>query len=160
MCTTYKDLECVSKVQIDNNKCMAPCSGLILTSFGKSKGSHNLESLLPEDIFKYNQYKKWTPYPDILGEGHVAVAGASTSKHLIRIYNYIFVLLIIDNSFRIWMEKSAKICKDLLWHPNIWQSEKGQSSKIYWHVVSNWRHHGTSHWILHHQRSGDSLLCS
>ena len=61
---------------------------------------------------------------------------------------------------RFWMEEQTEIYEDLLWHPNIWQNREGQSSKVCGHVVSNWRHHGTSHWILHHQCSGDSLLCS
>ena len=62
-------------------------------------------------------------------------------------------------TFRLWMGKQAEICEDLFRHPNIWQNHQGQSSKVCGHVVSYWRHHGTSHWILHHQWSGDSLLC-
>ena len=67
-------------------------------------------------------------------------------------------MLFYWSNFRIWMEKQTSICEDLLWHSNIWQNHQGQSSKVCGHVVSYWRHHGTSHWVLHHQWSGDYLL--
>ena len=57
------------------------------------------------------------------------------------------------------MEKRSEVCEDIFRHPNNKQDHQGQSSKVCGHVVSDWRHHGTAHWVLHHQRSGDSLLC-
>ena len=52
--------------------------------------------------------------------------------------------------FRVWMGEQAKICKNLLWYSNIWQNHQGQSSKVCGHAVSNWRHHGTSHWVFNY----------
>ena len=60
--------------------------------------------------------------------------------------------------FRISMEKQVEICKDLLWHTNIWQNYKGQSSKVCGYAISYWWHHGPSHWIFHHQCSRNNLL--
>ena len=65
---------------------------------------------------------------------------------------------LINDISRLRVEKPIEICEDLLWHPNIWQNNQGQSSKVCGHVVSNWWHHGTSHWILHHQWSGDHIF--
>ena len=69
------------------------------------------------------------------------------------------VLFVVDwFSLRLWMEKSFEICSNLFWHTNIWSYYKRQICKICWHALSHWWHHGTSHWILHHQWCGDSLL--
>ena len=60
---------------------------------------------------------------------------------------------------RISMEKQAQICEDLFWHSNFWQNYHGQSSKVCGHVVSYWRHHGASHWVLNNKCRGNRLLC-
>ena len=67
-------------------------------------------------------------------------------------------LVIMIFYFRLWMEKQIEICQNLLWYPNIWHYHHGQSSKNGWYFLSNWRHYGTSHWILYYQCSGDHLL--
>ena len=123
--------------------CKAPCSGTILTSFFKSVPNHELENLIPEEVKAYNQYMKWFEFP-------TGLKGFFAKQHKTIFFKY--------HIFRIWMEKQVEICKDLLWHTNIWQNHQGQSCKVCRYAVSNWWHHGTTHWFLHHQWSGNSIL--
>ena len=51
------------------------------------------------------------------------------------------------------------ICKDFFRHTNIWQNHQGWKSKVCWHFILNWWNNGPSHWILHHQWSGNNLFC-
>ena len=126
---------------------MPSCSGLILTSFSKIDFNKNLDTLIPHEIETYNKYKILTTYPTGLkGQAWLLILPL---KH----FAFFYV-------FRFWMEKQAESCENLFWHPNIWQNHQGQSSKVCGYVISNWWHHGTSHWILYHQWSGNYLLCS
>ena len=60
----------------------------------------------------------------------------------------------------IWFWIEVKICEDLLLFNKLWQNYQGQGSQVCGHVVSNWRNHGTPHWVLHHQWSRDYVLCN
>ena len=60
----------------------------------------------------------------------------------------------------IWFWIEVKICEDLLLFNKLWQNHQGQGSQVCGHVVSNWRNHGTPHWVLHHQWSRDYVLCN
>ena len=57
-----KELECVNNVKVGNFSCLYPCSGLIVTSFSRSKLKSNLDELIPM-IQEYNQYKIITQNP-------------------------------------------------------------------------------------------------
>ena len=59
------DMECVNKVKIDTSNCLKPCSGLIITTFAKTKPSRHLETSFP-DFENYKKYKKVTTYPKYL----------------------------------------------------------------------------------------------
>ena len=62
LCTSSKELDCVKNIKVDTTSCLKPCSGLIVTSFYKSRPENNLETLI--EIFgEYNLYKKVTTYP-------------------------------------------------------------------------------------------------
>ena len=137
--------------------CIQPCSGLILTSYFKSTSKNELEQLLPTHVVNaYRKYTNWEPFPSgIKGNLSRIDSVFKTAKK----WNFVIQLLTLTCNIRLWVEKQAEICEDLFWHPHIWQNHKGQSSKICGHVVSNWRYHGTPHWILHHQWSRDYLLC-
>ena len=64
ICTASQEVECVNNVNVDTSSCLKPCSGLIVTSFVKSKLEKDLETLFP--IFgEYNQYKKVTAHPRV-----------------------------------------------------------------------------------------------
>ena len=41
---------------------------------------------------------------------------------------------------------------------NVWRHWKGQKDQDGGPAESHWRHHGTPHWLLHHQWSWDHLL--
>ena len=144
LCTSAQ-LDCVNKINVNdfNTKCLPPCSGLMLTSFSKSEPRSNIEHFIPKQVAAYKSYTKWNKFPSEL-------------KGWFEYFAYNIQYLFGS----IWMEKQAEICKDLLWHPNIRQNHQGQSSKICRHAVSNWRHHGTSHWFLHYQWSGNSVFCN
>ena len=99
---------------------------------------------IKKTINAYNNYKKRFKFLSL-------IKGILNSNIYIS-YHFLFTF------HRLWMEEQIEICKDLLWHSNIWHNHEGQSSKVCGHVVSNWRNHGTPHWVLHHQWSGDSLF--
>ena len=66
----------MNQVKVDTSSCLKPCSGLIVTSFAKSKLENDLETLFP--IFgQYNQYKRITTYPS---------AAWKNKLRLVRIY--------------------------------------------------------------------------
>ena len=52
----------MTNLKIDTSSCLKPCSGLIVTSFSKSKLENDLETLFPI-IREYNFYKRVTRYP-------------------------------------------------------------------------------------------------
>ena len=52
----------MTNLKIDTSSCLKPCSGLIVTSFSKSKLENDLETLFPI-IREYNFYKRVTTYP-------------------------------------------------------------------------------------------------
>ena len=61
-----EDVDCTKKINIDSNetqKCVKPCSGLMLATFTKSHEVPNLKHLIPVEINAYNKYKTITPYP-------------------------------------------------------------------------------------------------
>ena len=62
LCTSPQELDCVNNVKVDTSSCLKPCSGLIVTSFAKSKLENDLETLFPI-LGHYNDYKKVTTYP-------------------------------------------------------------------------------------------------
>ena len=54
----------MNQVEVDTSSCLKPCSGLIVTSFAKSKLENDLETLFP--IYKeYNLYKIVTSHPSV-----------------------------------------------------------------------------------------------
>ena len=55
----------------------------------------------------------------------------------------------------VWYVVESEICEDLLLCNNLWQNHQGQGSQVCGHVVSYWRNYGSTHWVLHHQWSGD-----
>ena len=64
LCTSPQELDCVNNVKVDTSSCLKPCSGLIVTSFAKSKSENDLETSFP--IFgDYNTYKIVTSYPSV-----------------------------------------------------------------------------------------------
>ena len=60
--------KCVENILVDinNPKCLPPCSGLILTSFAKYNEDKNLPSLISDEVNEYNRYLKWSPLPSEL----------------------------------------------------------------------------------------------
>ena len=86
VCTSSEEVACVNKLKVDSSSCLKPCSGLIVTSFYKSKLENNLETLFP--IFgEYNQYKKVTSYPS-------AANGMS---------DYVTILLLRGKTNMVWV---------------------------------------------------------
>ena len=64
LCNSLQELDCVNKIKVDTSSCLKPCSGLIVTSFYKSKLENDLQTLFP--IFgQYKRYKKVTTYPSV-----------------------------------------------------------------------------------------------
>ena len=63
-----KQKKCVDNILVDinNPKCLPPCSGLILTSFSKYKEDKNLPSLISDEVNEYNRHLKWSPIPSEL----------------------------------------------------------------------------------------------
>ena len=55
-------MQCVSNINVDNSKCLKPCSGLIVTSLSKEDSNKEFENL-NSIIEDYNIYKKITQYP-------------------------------------------------------------------------------------------------
>ena len=62
ICQTPNEMRCMKKINVDSSLCLKPCSGLVVTSFSKSKINKNLEHIFP-DYMAYNNYKKITAYP-------------------------------------------------------------------------------------------------
>ena len=56
---------CVNRIKVEENNCLAPCSGLVVNSFFKT-GSHNIESLIWKKIAAYDKFMKWKPFPSKL----------------------------------------------------------------------------------------------
>ena len=65
-CTSSLSMICAKKIKVDYSQCLSPCSGIVLTSFSKSTPMKNLEGLLSTEVIEYNQYMKWSPFPDFL----------------------------------------------------------------------------------------------
>ena len=59
-------MSCIKNVEVDTSKCLPPCSGIILTSFFKSKQTDNLESKISETLSAYGKYTKWSTFPSEL----------------------------------------------------------------------------------------------
>ena len=58
--------DCSRTTKIDPSRCLPPCSGLIITSFVKSEKQKDLDSLISQEIFAYDKYKKGFTYPSSL----------------------------------------------------------------------------------------------
>merc|ERR1712079_942421 len=51
---TEEQLKCVEKINLDEDICLPPCSGLIVTSFLKSEVNKKLTSLNQNDVSAYD----------------------------------------------------------------------------------------------------------
>ena len=60
--------------------------------------------------------------------------------------------------YRISIGFKPEICPNLFWHNFIYEDNKIQVNNIWRQVVSHRRNYGTSHWVLHHQWSGDYVF--
>ena len=81
---SYESFACVKAVQetkLGNSNCLAPCSGLILTSFSKSVGTKNFGNKICSCYLKYT---KWSPFPHEL-QGKI-------EHHNIEEYNYVSII--------------------------------------------------------------------
>ena len=47
---------------------------------------------------------------------------------------------------------------DLLWHGNLWWDRTRPKDQVWCTAQPHWRHHGTPHWILYHERCWGQLL--
>ena len=64
MCT-IPQLDCVQNIRLKDleAQCLAPCSGLILTSFSKSEPKQDLEKFIPSQVAAYKNYTAWAKFP-------------------------------------------------------------------------------------------------
>ena len=79
---------------------------MMVTSYSKSDIDGELGDYIPLEVAAYNKYKKrFKP---------------KTSSGIEGDYITPYTLFSDTNYFRLSVGKSAKICKDLFWHSNIW----------------------------------------
>ena len=69
------------------------------------------------------------------------------------------IILVLHSNSRPGAQDWATLCEDLFRHSNLWQNHQGQQDEAERHGRHCRRDHGAPHWLLHHQRSGDTLLC-
>jgi len=53
----------MKSIKIDSSDCLPPCSGLIISSFTKTDGTKNLESLIDDKFAAYRKFTKWFKFP-------------------------------------------------------------------------------------------------
>ena len=144
----------MSKVIVKDIKCQImsimfrSCSGLILTSYSKTDPDNSFKEILSLAIDEYNIHKKRF----ILAEKFKGYKIISNFSHLLH--------LCVWWICRSWIEIGVGICKNLFWRDLIWQNHQRQIRLSNGQTVCHWRHHGSPHWLLHHQWSGDCLLWS
>ena len=57
-------MKCLNTLQVDNSECLEPCTGLIVTSFSKSRSSYeSMEDPLTSLKEDYEKYKYVTQIP-------------------------------------------------------------------------------------------------
>ena len=52
----------MKKEKNETSTCLKPCSGLFVTSFGKSQDKKNIQDIFP-NVGAYNKFKKISLYP-------------------------------------------------------------------------------------------------
>ena len=171
LCTTNEEISCSKTIteansticmrrafylnwmHLNSNVLFSPCSGLVVSGYshsGYDKSLDKLKTYLDKSIGQYKIYKKMY----IVDNSTDLYEGKS------KMNTFFTIFIMLNNSFftRLWFWTQTEICEDLLLCYNIWQNYQGQSSKVCGHALSYWRNHGTSHWVLHYQWSGDCLL--
>ena len=73
LCSSPKDIECVTKINVDDSDCLVPCSGFLVTGYKKSDHDENLKQDTLPMIEAYNRYKKITQIPSGFNGNYVIV---------------------------------------------------------------------------------------
>ena len=133
-----------------HEECLRPCDGMYVDV--KKSPVEIVQSARYQILM--NDYINYTWFQN-------DISNQKYKLWMVRMYIDVSLVCFINDiiSSRYTAQHHIKVRQDLFWHPNIWQNHQGPGSKVCWPVVGFWRNHGTPHWVLHHQWSGDSLLC-
>ena len=79
----------------------------------------------------------------------------------------LFSVSILESSFYIKLffrsrrssQFISRACPHILWHGLLRRDCERQEDQVWGPAEPDWRHNGTSHWILGHQWCWDSILC-
>ena len=60
---TFKEMECIKNIDIDEYKCLQECSGLLVTSYDQNEIENSVLSLILSRITELTDYMKEKVYP-------------------------------------------------------------------------------------------------
>ena len=55
---------CAKNVEFKFANCLPPCSGLVVSSFSKTETNKKLDDLIYNEVISYNNYTKWSEFPE------------------------------------------------------------------------------------------------
>ena len=120
-----------------------PCSGLIMANETKQVPQYDKHSMTI--LNSYIEYKQLYTMSGIISFGNLTQS--------------IAIILFVRISTK--PIRRPSLCRHKVWcSALLWQDNQGQGRQASGHAGSSRRHHGTPHWVLPDQWSGDCLLCS
>ena len=106
----------MNNINIDNSKCLKPCSGLIVTSLSKDVPNKEIDNLLHSIIEDYNKYKIITHYP----------AGFAPYGRFKKHKTYLFILIFLGYKW----ENTLRFVRIFFDTPTFDRIEKDRAAKF------------------------------